>query len=192
MIKLIVGLGNVGAQFAHTRHNAGFWFVDMLAQHYNISWRSDKRFFGEIGEGHIADHSVRLLKPHTLMNLSGKAVVPLVKFYNIAPSQILVCHDELDIGAGFVKLKTGGGHGGHNGLRDIIPHIGADFHRLRIGIDRPSEKGQVSAFVLSKPSGAERTLIDDALMVALQNTPFIFSTLERARENINRHNPSKN
>ncbi|OOR92456.1 aminoacyl-tRNA hydrolase [Moraxella caviae] len=166
MIKLIVGLGNVGVQYTDTRHNAGFWFVDMLASQFGITMAHDKKFHGDVGRGTIFGQDVRLLKPDTLMNRSGQAVVPMANFYNIAPDEILVVHDELDIAAGSIRLKKGGGHGGHNGLRDIVPHIGADFYRLRVGIGHPGHASKVSGWVLSKPSADDRTSIDGALECA--------------------------
>lgn len=171
MIKLIVGLGNIGTQYADTRHNAGFWLVERICQTYNIALSHDKKFHGQVGRGNIAGNEVRVLMPDTLMNRSGLAVAPMMKFYNLTADELLVAHDELDIGAGLAKLKTGGGHGGHNGLRDIIPHTGADFHRLRIGIGRPAHSGEVSNFVLSKPSPNDKTAIDRALDLVMDALP---------------------
>ena len=149
-IKLIVGLGNPGQQYMFTRHNAGFWFVHHLAQQFNITLSHDKKFHGITGRGQIHGHDVRLLMPLTFMNKSGQSVVPMVKFYGIENDELLIAHDELDIPAGSIKLKTNGGHGGHNGLRDITPHIGNDFHRLHIGIGHPGHKSRVSGHMLSK------------------------------------------
>lgn len=163
MIKLIVGLGNVGAEYKDTRHNAGFWFVDALCDKFGITLTHDKKFHGSVGRGTIYGQDVRLLTPDTFMNRSGLAVAPLAKFYNIAPHEILIVHDELDISAGSLRLKKGGGHGGHNGLKDIAPHIGADFWRLRVGIGRPAHSSQVSGWVLSKPTSDDRTNIDSAI-----------------------------
>lgn len=171
MIKLIVGLGNIGTQYADTRHNAGFWLVERICQTYNITLSHEKKFHGQVGRGNIAGCEVRVLMPDTLMNRSGLAVAPMMKFYNLTADELLVAHDELDIGAGLAKLKTGGGHGGHNGLRDIIPHTGADFHRLRIGIGRPAHSGEVSNFVLSKPSPNDKTAIDRALDLVMDALP---------------------
>ena len=163
MIKLIVGLGNVGAEYKDTRHNAGFWFVDALSDKFGIMLTYDKKFHGSVGRGTIVGQDIRLLTPSTFMNRSGLAVAPLAKFYNIAPHEILIAHDELDISAGSLRLKKGGGHGGHNGLKDIIPHIGADFWRLRVGIGRPTHSSMVSGWVLSKPSSDDRICIDRAI-----------------------------
>ena len=185
-LKLIVGLGNPGAQYALTRHNTGFWFVARLAQDYGIELTADKKFHGLTGRGQIAGQDVRLLMPNTFMNKSGQSVVPLVNFYGIDNDEILIAHDELDIDAGSIKLKTGGGHGGHNGLRDIAPHIGNDFHRLRIGIGHPGHKSKVSGHVLSKPSADEQTAIEAALDVAADNIGLLVKgDIEKARNQIN-------
>lgn len=159
MIKLIVGLGNVGSEYARTRHNAGFWAADMLSERYGIKLVEQKKFFGFIGDGSINSEPVKLLKPTTLMNLSGKSVQAVAGFYQIKPDEILVCHDELELPCGIARAKFGGGHGGHNGLRDISQKIGADFHRLRLGIGRPEHKSQVSAYVLSAPPPSEQAKI---------------------------------
>ncbi|UTO04087.1 aminoacyl-tRNA hydrolase [Moraxella sp. FZLJ2107] len=185
-IKLIVGLGNPGAQYADTRHNAGFWFVETLAQKFGISLNFDKKFHGQVGRGTIYGQDVRLLLPETFMNRSGQAVAPLAKFYNVNADELLVAHDELDIAAGQIRLKTGGGHGGHNGLKDIVPHLGQDFHRLRIGIGRPAHSSQVSNFVLGKPSPDDRIGIDRAIECAVSALQDIIKgDLERARNQIN-------
>lgn len=185
-IKLIVGLGNPGNEYKDTRHNTGFWFVDKISEQFGISLSHDKKFHGEVGRGTIFGQDVRLLKPDTFMNRSGLAVVPLAKFYNIAPTEILIAHDELDIAPGSIRLKTGGGHGGHNGLRDILPHIGADFHRLRIGIGHPGQASKVSGWVLSKPSSDDGINIDKALDCALDNLNLIMAgDFDKARNAIN-------
>lgn len=185
-IKLIAGLGNPGNEYKDTRHNTGFWFVDKISEQFGISLSHDKKFHGEVGRGTIFGQDVRLLKPDTFMNRSGLAVVPLAKFYNIAPNEILIAHDELDIAPGSIRLKTGGGHGGHNGLRDILPHIGADFHRLRIGIGHPGHASKVSGWVLSKPSSDDGINIDKALDCALDNLNLIMAgDFDKARNAIN-------
>ena len=166
-ISLIVGLGNPGKEYAQTRHNAGFWFVEQIADRYNIPLKTDPKFHGLSGRGNIEGHDVRLLLPSTFMNRSGQSVVPFAKFYQISPESILIAHDELDMNPGVIRLKSGGGHGGHNGLKDIVPHIGANFHRLRIGIGHPGAKELVSGHVLSKAPSSEQTLIDDAIHHAL-------------------------
>lgn len=185
-LKLIVGLGNPGQQYMYTRHNAGFWFVQHLAQQFNIALSPDKKFHGVTGRGQIHGTDVRLLLPLTFMNKSGESVVPMTKFYNIANDELLIAHDELDIPAGSIKLKTGGGHGGHNGLRDITPHIGNDFHRLRVGIGHPGHKSKVSGHVLSKAAPNEQIAIDSALTAAFEALPLLLSgDIERARSQIN-------
>ena len=185
-LKLIVGLGNPGQQYAQTRHNAGFWFVKKKKKTYGISMNMDKKFHGLVGHGHIEGGNVRLLLPQTFMNDSGQAVMPLVNFYGIVANEILIAHDELDIDAGAIKLKTGGGHGGHNGLRDITPHIGNDFHRLRIGIGHPGHKSKVSGYVLSKPSSDEQIAIDNALQASYDALPLLMlGNIEKARNQIN-------
>ncbi|WP_201534576.1 aminoacyl-tRNA hydrolase [Psychrobacter ciconiae] len=185
-LKLIVGLGNPGAEYMMTRHNAGFWFVQHLAQQFNITLNPDKKFHGVTGRGQILGHDVRLLLPLTFMNKSGQSVVPMVKYYGIDNDELLIAHDELDLNAGVIKLKTGGGHGGHNGLRDITPHLGNDFHRLRIGIGHPGHKSKVSGHVLSKAATDEQTMIDSALSAAFDALPLLLSgDIERARSQIN-------
>lgn len=185
-LKLIVGLGNPGQQYANTRHNAGFWFVEQLAKEFNISLSAEKKFNGLTGRGRIFGHDIRLLLPSTFMNNSGQAVVPMVNFFNIDNDQLLIAHDELDIPAGSIKLKTGGGHGGHNGLRDIVPHIGKEFHRLRVGIGHPGHKSKVSGHVLSKPSMDERLSIDHALQAAFDALPLLLDgNIDKARNQIN-------
>ncbi len=169
-LSLIVGLGNPGAEYAQTRHNAGFWYVEQLADRYNISLKNESRFLGFSGRGSIEGQDVRLLLPMTYMNRSGQSVVPFAKFYQIPVQEILIAHDELDMPAGQIRLKTGGGHGGHNGLRDIVPHIGADFHRLRIGIGHPGHRDKVTAHVLGKAPQAEQALFDQAIDEALKHT----------------------
>lgn len=172
-IQLIVGLGNPGAEYENTRHNAGAIFVEMLARRHSASLRSDKKFLGELGQATIAGHTVRLLIPTTYMNLSGQSVGALANFYKIPPESILVAHDELDIPPGSARYKQGGGHGGHNGLKDIIAKLSnsRDFVRLRIGIGHPGHSKQVVNFVLSKPPQQEQELIDDAIDMAIDTIP---------------------
>ena len=185
-IKLIVGLGNPGEQYMLTRHNAGFWFVQHIAHQFNITLSPDKKFHGITGRGQVHGHDVRLLLPLTFMNKSGQSVVPMVNYYNIANDELLIAHDELDIDAGSIKLKTAGGHGGHNGLRDITPHIGNDFHRLRIGIGHPGHKSKVSGHVLSKAAPDEQIAIDSALSASFEALPLLLAgDIEKARSQIN-------
>lgn len=166
-LSLIVGLGNPGQQYAMTRHNAGFWFVQQLADKYHIPLKTDSKYHALSGRGNIAGVDVRLLLPQTYMNKSGQSVSPFAKFFQIAPERILIAHDELDFPAGKIQLKTGGGHGGHNGLRDIVPHISKSFHRLRIGIDHPGHRERVAGHVLSKASADDQKKIDAAIDAAL-------------------------
>ena len=173
-IQLIVGLGNPGAEYEPTRHNAGFWFVDELAQRYRQSFRKEQRFQSEVARCRIDGVDCRLQKPLTFMNRSGQAVRALMQFFRIPLQQILVVHDELDLPPGVVKLKKGGGHGGHNGLRDLISHLGGkDFYRLRVGIGHPGHRDQVVDYVLKKPSQDDRRLIEDALYEAQAVMPDI-------------------
>jgi PTH1 family peptidyl-tRNA hydrolase len=151
-IKLIVGLGNPGPEYEQTPHNAGFWFVDEVARIYHAQLKSDSKFHGDIGKVHIAGQDCWLLKPMTFMNRSGQAVNALTNYYKIDQSEVLVAHDELDFPAGKVRLKKGGGHGGHNGLRDIMPGLGKDFYRLRIGVGHPGNRDQVTGHLLSRAS----------------------------------------
>lgn len=170
-IKLIVGLANPGAEYAQTRHNAGAWFADLLAERNNQTLKEEPKFFGYTARLNIANHDVRLLVPTTFMNLSGKAVVSMAGFFRIAPEEILVAHDELDLPPGVAKLKLGGGNGGHNGLKDIANKLGnnPNFYRLRIGIGHPGDKSKVTGFVLGKPPANELKLIDDAIDEAVRS-----------------------
>ena len=173
-IKLIVGLGNPGQQYVSTRHNAGFWFIDRLAEQLHSSLMRKDKFFGYVGTATIEGKSVYLLKPETFMNLSGKSVLALSSFYRIEANQILVAHDELDIGCGDVRFKATGGHGGHNGLKDIIRCLGTkDFYRLRIGIDHPGHASQVTNFVLSQPAKSDKQLIQSSIELSVEQMPAI-------------------
>ncbi|PID46711.1 MAG: aminoacyl-tRNA hydrolase [Proteobacteria bacterium] len=154
-IKLIAGLGNPGAKYDGTRHNAGFWFVDEVARRYNGIFKTESRFSGECCKVNIAGATVWLLKPSTFMNRSGLSVKQLSSFFKISPTEILVAHDELDILPGMVRLKSGGGHGGHNGLRDLHAQIGKEYWRLRIGIGHPGDAKKVADYVLSRPSASD-------------------------------------
>ena len=164
-IQLVVGLGNPGSEYSKTRHNAGDWFVQELASRYNISLKPEKKYFGLYGKGLIAGQLVHLLIPTTFMNRSGQAVAPLANFFRIPIENILVAHDELDMLPGVCKIKLGGGHGGHNGLRDIISSLAnkKEFYRLRIGIDHPGHRDRVTGHVLGKAPAIEQNLIDQAI-----------------------------
>ena len=154
-IKLIAGLGNPGAKYDGTRHNAGFWFVDELARRYNGIFKVESRFSGECCKVDIAGSTVWLLKPSTFMNRSGLSVKQLSSFFKIPSNEILIAHDELDILPGTVRLKSGGGHGGHNGLRDLHAQIGKEYWRLRLGIGHPGDAKKVADYVLSRPSASD-------------------------------------
>ncbi len=163
-INLIAGLGNPGDRHAADRHNVGVRFIENLQRGGGFRLANEKRFKAAVARVDLHGHAVRVMTPTTFMNLSGQAVAPLAAFYRIAPAQILVVHDELDFAPGEVRLKIGGGHGGHNGLRDLIARLGSrDFARLRIGIGHPGAERDVSAYVLSKPPPAEQTLIEQAI-----------------------------
>ncbi|EAY0429525.1 aminoacyl-tRNA hydrolase [Salmonella enterica] len=175
-IKLIVGLANPGAEYAATRHNAGAWYVDLLAERLRAPLREEPKFFGYTSCITLEGEDVRLLVPTTFMNLSGKAVGAMTSFYRIPPDEILVAHDELDLPPGVAKFKLGGGHGGHNGLKDIISKLGnnPNFHRLRVGIGHPGDKNKVVGFVLGKPPVSEQKLIDMAIDEAARCTEMWF------------------
>jgi PTH1 family peptidyl-tRNA hydrolase len=161
-IKLFVGLGNPGDKYERTRHNAGFWWIDQIAAQTNTKLVSDVKFSGVVGK---INQESWLLKPSTFMNLSGKAVAALANYYKITPAEILVIHDELDLPAGGIKLKFAGGHGGHNGLKDIHTALGtANYWRLRIGIGHPGDRNEVVNFVLKPPLKDEKTAIDDSII----------------------------
>ncbi len=173
-IKLIAGLGNPGAEYESMRHNAGFWWVDELARLHGASFRNETKFHGLATRMNSHGQEVFLLKPQTFMNVSGSAVAALALFYKILPDQILVVHDELDLPPGAARLKQGGGHGGHNGLKDIIAHLGSkDFWRLRIGIGHPGERAEVVNYVLNAPRKEEQTLIEGAMQRAQDVAPLI-------------------
>jgi PTH1 family peptidyl-tRNA hydrolase len=189
-IQLIVGLGNPGAEYEPTRHNAGFWFVDELARRCQQNFRAEPRFHSEVARCLLQGRECRLQKPQSYMNRSGLAVRALMQFFRIAVEEILVVHDELDLPAGTVRLKTGGGHGGHNGLRDLIGHLGSrEFHRRRIGIAHPGDKRQVVDYVLKPPGREDRRLIDAALDDALDVMPLVIDGhMEKAMHRLHSHN----
>lgn len=175
-IKLIVGLRNPGSSYAATRHNAGAWYIDALAQSYHASFKIDKKLHSEVSNIDVNQVQCKMMLPTDFMNLSGLAVRAVSQFYRVEPHEILIAHDDLDLVAGRIKLKCGGGHGGHNGLRDVIQQLGTpDFYRLRIGIGHPGHKDLVLDYVLGKPSKQDRDLIDNALLRAVEVTPLIVS-----------------
>ncbi len=176
-IRLIVGLGNPGQAYEGTRHNAGAFFIAELARRAGATLSTEAKFFGQMARITLADRDLRLLVPSTFMNESGKSVAAAANFFRIPPDEILIAHDELDIPAGQARFKQGGGHGGHNGLRDIIPALGGkqDFHRLRIGIGHPGHASKVSGYVLAKPSVGDRQAIDKIIDEAVDALPLLLS-----------------
>lgn len=176
-IQLVVGLGNPGREYAHTRHNAGADFISALGDAYRASWLEEKKFSGLTASVLIDNRSVRLLLPTTFMNRSGLSVSAIVNFYKIPLASILVAHDELDLSPGVARLKIGGGHGGHNGLRDIISALGNqnDFARLRIGIGHPGDAKRVADYVLKKAGSDETEQIDNSIRHSLQVLPDIIN-----------------
>ncbi|WP_370232722.1 aminoacyl-tRNA hydrolase [Neptunomonas phycophila] len=172
-IQLIVGLGNPGSQYEQTRHNAGAEFVEPLAARQLTSLQTDKKFFGRYGKAQLGNQTVHLLIPTTFMNLSGQSVAAVANFYKIPPESILVAHDELDLPPGIARFKQGGGHGGHNGLRDIISRLGnnKNFYRLRIGIGHPGQAKDVAGFVLTKAPVSERSKSQAAIDESLFHLP---------------------
>ena len=182
MIKLFVGLGNPGPDYEATRHNAGFWWIDALARELKVNLVPERSYYGLAGRTSVNGQSVWLLQPQTFMNLSGKSVAPLARFFKIQPEEILVVHDELDLPPGQVKLKRGGSHAGHNGLRDIHAQLGSpDYWRLRIGIGHPGEKSEVANWVLKKPAPDQRTLIEDSIAHSLKaHTAMLAGDMDKA------------
>lgn len=176
-IKLIVGLANPGTEYAQTRHNAGAWYVEQLARAVNANLAPDSKHFGITAKANLYGKDVRLLIPTTFMNLSGKAVASLANFFRIEPEQILVAHDELDLPPGVAKLKQGGGHGGHNGLKDIIAKMAnnKNFYRLRLGIGHPGDKNKVVNYVLNKAPQTEQECIIAAVDEAVRCTEILFT-----------------
>jgi PTH1 family peptidyl-tRNA hydrolase len=176
MIKLFVGLGNPGPEYEATRHNAGFWWVDALARELKLHLVMDKGYHGLVARGNVHGRPVWLLQPQTFMNLSGKSVASLARFFKIAPEEILVVHDELDVVPGQAKLKLGGSHAGHNGLRDIHAQLGTgDYWRLRIGIGHPGVKSEVVDWVLRKPAPEQREAMLDCVERTLKAVPALLA-----------------
>lgn len=168
-LRLIVGLGNPGPDYQDTRHNAGFWFVDRIAADFNDPFRAEAKFHGLLARVSVNGRDLRLLKPTTFMNHSGRSVAAVARYFDIPPEQILIAYDELDLPPGVVRLKKGGGHAGHNGMRDSIAALGdSGFWRLRIGIGHPGDKSRVLSHVLGRPSAVDRDAIDDGLRAAEQ------------------------
>ena len=182
MIRLFVGLGNPGPDYEATRHNAGFWWADAVARELKVTLAMEKSHHGLVARTMVNGQTVWLLKPQAFMNVSGKSVASLARFFKIAPQEILVAHDELDIVPGQVKLKLGGSHAGHNGLRDIHDQLGSDdYWRLRLGIGHPGVKSEVIHWVLKKPSLDHRLQIDECIARALKAVPlFIAGQMDAA------------
>lgn len=164
MIKLFIGLGNPGSEYENTRHNVGFWWIDQMAIRLKVQLQPEKNFHGWAARAVYQGQTLWMLKPATFMNLSGKSVSALARFFKLQPEEILVVHDELDLVPGAAKLKLGGGHAGHNGLRDIHAQLGTDeYWRMRIGIGHPGVKSEVIHWVLKKPAPDQKTLIDTCI-----------------------------
>jgi PTH1 family peptidyl-tRNA hydrolase len=193
MIKLFVGLGNPGTEYEATRHNAGFWWVDALARELKLSLVADRSYHGLLARGNVNGQTVWLLEPQTYMNLSGKSVGALARFFKIAPQDILVVHDELDVPPGQAKLKFGGGHGGHNGLRDIHAQLGTgDYWRLRLGIGHPGDKNEVADWVLKKPAPADREAIEGCVARTLKAAPDLLAgDMPKATLVVHTHKPPR-
>lgn len=173
IVQLIVGLGNPGQQYEQTRHNAGASLISILSQQYASDLKLEERFFGFIARVKVDIQDVRLLIPNTYMNLSGKSIAAFAKFYQISPENILIVHDDIDLAPGISKYKIGGGHGGHNGLKDIIRALGnnSNFARLRIGVGHPGESDEVVNFVLKKASQNEQRLINESIINCISTIP---------------------
>ncbi len=186
-LRLIIGLGNPGAEYSETRHNAGFWFCERLARELGASFSRESRYHGLVAKARIDGRDLWLLMPQTFMNRSGQSVQALAHFYRIAPAEMLVVHDELDIPPGQLRLKFGGGLGGHNGLKDITSHLGTqDYWRLRIGIGHPGDKNDVANYVLKPPRKEEAGEIDAAIDRALLAWPLLAkSDFNAATQKIN-------
>jgi PTH1 family peptidyl-tRNA hydrolase len=185
-IQLIVGLGNPGKEYEQTRHNAGFWFADELARQCPATFKSEKRFMGELARCQEGRLDYRLFKPMTYMNRSGLPVVSVMRFFDIPLEAVLVVHDELDLPPGVARLKRGGGAGGHNGLRDLISHLGTNaFFRLRLGIGHPGYRDQVTDYVLGRASRPDRQSIDASIQAAVAVMPEVLSgDMERAMHSL--------
>lgn len=187
-IKLIVGLRNPGSQYEKTRHNAGAWFVEALTRHFDAVFKVEKKFHAELAHLELNHHACKTALPLVFMNQSGICVRSICQFYQIGVSELLVAHDDIDLPPGRIKLKTGGGHGGHNGLRDIISQLGSpDFHRLRIGVGHPGHKHLVIDYVLHPPSISERELILEAVRRGVDIMPDVFNgAMSQAMSQLNR------
>lgn len=193
MIRLIAGLGNPGSKYEDTRHNAGFWWVNEAARLLKAPLHLERGHFGLVARANVSGQTLWLVEPQTFMNLSGKCVASVARFYKIAPEEVLVVHDELDLPPGEAKLKRGGGHTGHNGLRDIHSQLGsADYWRLRVGIGHPGNKSEVANWVLKKPSSDDRIAILQTLDRSLKALPqLIAGEMEKATALIHTSKPPR-
>lgn len=189
--SLIAGFGNPGSEYDRTRHNAGFWYVDELARQLGTTFTSDKRFFSQVASAQVDGRKLLLVKPMNYMNNSGQGLAAVARFFKIDSSKILVAHDELDIPPGHIRLKKGGGHGGHNGLRDSVAKLGnGDFWRLRIGIGHPGHKSAVSGYVLKRASADDQRLIDESIELALrESSTIIDGDINVATKELHSHKP---
>jgi peptidyl-tRNA hydrolase, PTH1 family len=175
-IRMVVGLGNPGPEYASTRHNAGFWLAELLAERHGGQFRSERKFGADLATVRIEGADILLLKPQTFMNRSGGAVQAAAAYLKIPVPQILVIHDDLDLPAGEARLKRGGGHGGHNGLRSLLAHLGPDFWRLRLGIGHPGHRAEVIDYVLQRPSREDEALIRTAVVDAAEVIPILIGS----------------
>lgn len=193
VVQLIVGLGNPGAEHEQDRHNAGFRFVDELARRHGGIFKPDRKFQGEVARVSIDGHDLRLLKPQTYMNRSGASVRALATYLKVPLGKILVAHDEIDLPVGTVRLKRGGGHGGNNGLRDVIAQMGAGFARLRIGVGHPGDKSQVVGYVLKRAPAKEAQLTERASDEAADLMPLLVTEgFEKAMHKLHSANKQEN
>lgn len=175
-IQLIVGLANPGKEYASTRHNAGAWWVQALCEQNHITLQTQTKLQASVGQANLNQHKFRCAIPTIYMNHSGQAVAKVAQYFNIPAEDILIVHDELDFAPGIIRLKSGGGHGGHNGLRDITPQLGSDkYHRLRIGIGHPGNKDMVADYVLNNPSKHDQKLIETAIQDSLNLLPALLN-----------------
>lgn len=193
MFKLLVGLGNPGPEYEDTRHNAGFWWLEAVARELKIHLAPERSYFGVAGRGSVQGQTLWLLQPMTYMNRSGQSVAALAKFFKIQPQEILVAHDELDLPPGELKLKKGGGHAGHNGLRDIHAQLGSsDYWRLRIGVGHPGLKAEVVNWVLHKPAPEQRTALEQGIQRSILALPDLLAgRLEKATSAIHTSKPPR-
>lgn len=189
-MRALIGLGNPGARYARSRHNAGFWFADRLVAETGGQFRVDRKLHAEGGECVVDGYRLRVFKPTTYMNRSGQAVQAIVNYLRLPLSEVVIAHDDIDLPPGTVRFKRGGGHGGNNGLRDVIGHIGGDFLRLRIGVGHPGHRDEVVGYVLGRASAQEQRQIDEALEEALKVWPLLLREgLDKAMQQLHSRPP---